>query len=143
MIIFFVQPWRSNPFTPFGPTVELVGGEQFLPDIPEKLVAYDVPVLISVAQDEGLILAAGILFEDVSNELNNNWNEHIPHLLDYDYTISNAFLRTKIAQDIKEFYFGDKTISRQTTNNLVEVSLKLNTFKDNYISFNFCNFCSK
>lgn len=113
-----------NPFTPFGPTVEPARGqESFLPDIPEKLETYDVPVLISHTQDEGLIVAVFILSEDPINELNNNWNDHIPHLLDYDYTVSNESLRTKIAQDIRKFYFGNKLVSKETKSNLVKVSI--------------------
>jgi len=106
--------WRSNPFTPFGPTIEPIGGEQFLPDIPEKLIPYDVPVLMSHTQDEALDMEIFISFGDAANELNNNWNEILPHLLDYNYTISNESQRTKIAQDIKEFYFGDKIVSNET-----------------------------
>lgn len=112
------MPWRNFPFTPFGPTVEVAGYEKFLPDIPEKLVPHDIPVLISIAQDEGLIFSTFLGLENGFNELNNNWNEHLPHILDYNYTISNENLRFKTAQDIKEFYFGDKPISKETKSNL-------------------------
>jgi len=77
---------------------------------------------MSVTQDEGLIIAIFIIHGDGLNELNNNWNEYLPHLLDYNYTISNENLRDKVAQDIKEFYFGDKPVSKETIGNLVEVS---------------------
>lgn len=77
---------------------------------------------MSVTQDEGFIIAAYIiLLENVINDLNNNWDEHLPHLLDYNYTISNENMRTKIAKDIKQFYFGDQKISKETKSNLVEV----------------------
>lgn len=79
---------------------------------------------MSITKDEGLILAADILSKEVINDLNNNWNTHIPHLLDYDYTISNESLRIKIAQDIKKFYFNDQIISTKTKNNLIKVNLK-------------------
>lgn len=79
-------------------------------------------MLISVTQDEGLILAVYIIYENGLDELNNNWNEYLPHLLDYNYTISNENQRTKIAQDIKKFYFGDQKVSKETVGNLVEVS---------------------
>jgi len=78
---------------------------------------------MSVGQDEGLFMAIFIGSENGFNELNNNWNEYLPHLLDYNYTISNENLRSKIAQDIKEFYFGDKPISKETKSNLADVSL--------------------
>jgi len=77
---------------------------------------------MSVTQDEGLIIAIFIVHDNGLNELNNNWNEYLPHLLDYNYTISNENLRSKIAQNIKEFYFGDKPVSKETIGNLVEVS---------------------
>lgn len=96
------------------------GEEKFLPDIPEKLDPYDIPVLISTTQDEGLIMIASEGFID---ELNSNWNENLPHLLDYNYTISNEYLRTKIAEEIKKFYFGDQIVSIKTKSNLVKVCL--------------------
>lgn len=117
-----VQPWKGNPFTPFGPTVELEGEKKFLPDIPEKLVPYDIPVLISTTQDEGLIFIAIKGFID---ELNSNWDEYLPHLLDYNYTISNEHLKTKVAQEIKKFYFGDQMVSMKTKSNIVKVCLQL------------------
>jgi len=83
---------------------------------------------MSVTQDEGLIIAIFIIYENGLNELNNNWNEYLPHLLDYNYTISNENQRTKVAQDIKKFYFGDQTISKETVGNLVEVSYTLSRY---------------
>jgi hypothetical protein len=76
---------------------------------------------MSVTKDEGFDTAIDISRKNGINELNDNWNEYLPHLLDYNFTISNEKLRTKISQDIKKFYFGDKTISKETLSNLVEV----------------------
>jgi len=81
---------------------------------------------MSVTQDEGLSTVLYIIYENGINELNNNWNEYLPHLLDYNYTISNENLRSKIAQDVKEFYFGNKTISNETIRNFVEVRFHYN-----------------
>jgi len=80
---------------------------------------------MSVTKDEGLVIAAFMYFGKISNELNDNWNEYLPHLLDYNYTISNEKLRTNISQDIKKFYFGDKNVSKETLSNLVEVCLSM------------------
>jgi len=89
---------------------------------------------MSVTQDEGLSTALYIIYENGIDELNNNWNEYLPHLLDYNYTISNENLRSKIAQDIREFYFGDKIISKETISNFVEVRLHYNKYIiDKYI----------
>jgi len=81
---------------------------------------------MSVSRDEGFDLALYAMDENGINELTDNWNEYLPHLLDYNYTISNEKLRTKISQDIKKFYFGDKTISKENMSNLVEVRLHCN-----------------
>uniref|UniRef100_A0A2S2QZ43 Carboxylic ester hydrolase n=1 Tax=Sipha flava TaxID=143950 RepID=A0A2S2QZ43_9HEMI len=116
-VSYFTQ-WKGNPFTPFGPTLEFEGEEKFLPDIPEKLVPYDIPVLVSTTQDEGLIFIA---LKEFIDELNSNWDECIPHLLDYNYTISNEYLKTKVAQDIKKFYFGDQMVSTKTMSNIIKM----------------------
>ncbi|XP_022159928.1 esterase E4-like [Myzus persicae] len=50
-----------------------------------------------------------------------NINKNLPLLVDYNYTISNESLRIKIAQDIKQFYFGDKPISKETKSNLAQM----------------------
>ncbi|CAI6376484.1 unnamed protein product [Macrosiphum euphorbiae] len=115
------MPWTFNPIVPFGPTVEVEGDEKFLPDIPEKLIPYDIPVLMSFSEYEGLIIQLLTGSDNAIIELKNNFNEYLTHLMDYNYTISNENLRSKIAQDIKEFYFGDKPISKETKSNLVKM----------------------
>jgi len=81
---------------------------------------------MSLNKEEGLIIAKFIMHGNGINELNDNWNEYLPHLLDYNYTISNEKLRTKISQDIKKFYFGDKTISKETMSTFAKVRLHYN-----------------
>lgn len=97
---------------------------------------------MSITKEEGLSIAAFVLLEDNIDDLNNNWNTHVPHFLDYDYTISNESLRKKIAQDIKKFYFGNQIISLETKNNLTKVGLKYipNLIKIIYLlsTFNNC-----
>jgi hypothetical protein len=83
-------------------------------------------VLVSTTQDEGLIFIA---LKEFIDELNSNWDECIPHLLDYNYTISNEYLKTKVAQDIKKFYFGDQMVSTKTMSNIIKVCLHLLTKK--------------
>lgn len=80
---------------------------------------------MSVTQDEGYFLTVDILSKNVTDDLNDNLNDLLPHLLDYNYTISNGFLKRKIAQDIKEFYFGDKPISTETKSNITKVSFNI------------------
>jgi len=99
-----------------------VGDEKFLPDMPEKLVPHDIPVLISITEDEGGVIAGYIDSENGFDELNNNLIEYLPHLLDYNNRILDENLFTKTAHDIKEFYFGDKPISEYTKRNFADVS---------------------
>lgn len=115
-------PWRYNPFTPFGPTVETGGTERFLTDLPENLPIQNVPLLFSFTEDDGLYPAA----EFVSNEetlvdIESNWDEILPFILDYNYTISDELLRSEIAQKIKKFYFGNNTVSVNTKNEVVKM----------------------
>lgn len=116
------KPWKYNPFTPFGPSVETAGVEQFLPDLPENLPAQDVPVLLSFTQDDGLYPSAELVsLEETLIYMENNWNYILPFLLDYNNTISDESLRSDIAQKIKTFYFGNDTVSVNTKNNVVQV----------------------
>lgn len=80
---------------------------------------------MSVTQDEGYFITVDTLSNNVMDDLNDNWNDHLPHLLDYNYTVPNEFLKRKIAKVIKEFYFGDKPISIETKSNITKVSFNL------------------
>lgn len=116
------KPWKYNPFTPFGPSVEMVGIERFLPDLPENLPAQDIPVLFSFTQDDGLYPSAELVsLEETLEDMETNWNYILPFLLDYNNTISDESLRPNIALKIKTFYFGNNTVSVNTKNNVVQV----------------------
>ncbi|XP_025194118.1 esterase E4-like [Melanaphis sacchari] len=115
-------PWKYNPFSPFGPTVETIGTERFLTDLPENLPAQDIPLLLSFTQDDGLYPAAELItLEETLVDIESNWNEILPFVLDYNNTISDESLRSEIAQKIKTFYFGNNTVSANTKNEFVEM----------------------
>ncbi|XP_050428959.1 esterase E4-like [Adelges cooleyi] len=116
------MPWMFNPFTVFGPTVELAGVERFLPDVPENLPVQDVPALFSFTQDDGLYPAAELVTQDKALvELDTKWSEIAPFLLDYNYTVADETRRSEIAQTIKTFYFGNSSISTATTAQIVQM----------------------
>eukprot|EP00102_Acyrthosiphon_pisum_P017441 XP_008188838.1 PREDICTED: esterase FE4-like [Acyrthosiphon pisum] len=115
-------PWRYNPFTPFGPTVETGGTERFLTDLPENLPIQNVPLLFSFTKDEGLYPGAQFISdEEILVDMESNWNEILPFILDYNYTISDESLRSEIAQKIKTFYFGNNKVSVNTKNEVVKM----------------------
>ncbi|VVC27649.1 Hypothetical protein CINCED_3A001615 [Cinara cedri] len=116
-------PWKFNPFTPFGPTVEMAGVERFLMDLPQNLPSHDVPVLFSFTQDDGLYSSAELVsLEEILMDMETNWNNVLPFLLDYNNTISDESLRPEIAQKIKSFYFGNNTVSVNTKSNVVQMT---------------------
>lgn len=61
-----LQPLLYNPFSPFGPVVELPSENAFISELPyhilAKGLAADVPWLLSVATHEGLYPGSGIRF---------------------------------------------------------------------------------
>lgn len=114
--------WKYNPFSPFGPTVEVAGAERFLTDIPENLPAQDVPMLFSFTQEDGLYPSAELIsLDETLVEMETKWNDILPFVLDYNNTISDESLRPEIAQKIKTFYFGNNTVSANTKNGIIEV----------------------
>lgn len=79
-------------------------------------------MLFSFTEDDGLYPAAEFVsLEETLVDMESNWNEILPFILDYNYTISDESLRPEIAQKIKTFYFGNNTVSVNTKNEVVEV----------------------
>ncbi|GLV41968.1 Esterase P [Carabus blaptoides fortunei] len=117
------QPWLANPFTTFGPTVELAGDNKFLPDLPYNLLQQghvaDVPWITSVTSDEGLYPGADFLSSDRLPYLEQHWTELAPYILQYDGTVPRA-QQADVAQKIKEYYLKDEPISRETFPALVQ-----------------------
>ncbi|GLV37952.1 uncharacterized protein CBL_06346 [Carabus blaptoides fortunei] len=118
------QPWLHNPFAPFGPSVELAGDNQFLPDLPYNLLQQghvaDVPWITSVTSDEGLFPGAVFVSsEDRLPYLNQHWTELAPYILHYDGTVPRA-QQADVAQKIKEYYLKGKPISKETFPELVQ-----------------------
>jgi len=80
-------------------------------------------MLFSFTTDDGLYPSAEfVTCDETLAELESKWDDVLPFVLDYNYTISDESLRSEIARNIKTFYFGNETVSANTKQNVVEVS---------------------
>ncbi|KAF7992725.1 hypothetical protein HCN44_005069 [Aphidius gifuensis] len=107
------MPWLYNPYTPFGPVVEKNSSKPFIDRSPIDIIASgdaaNVPWLTSVTSEEGLY-----------PELNENWDEIAPHLLDYNYTIPKS-KQSEVSNKIKKHYLGDEKIGNDTVKPLIQL----------------------
>uniref|UniRef100_A0A8D8TZM9 Carboxylic ester hydrolase n=1 Tax=Cacopsylla melanoneura TaxID=428564 RepID=A0A8D8TZM9_9HEMI len=115
----YFMPWHFNPYTPFGPTVEVAGVAPFLDQNPQEAMEQgnikDLPWIASVTSEEGLYPVSNFVANaTLLAELENNWDFIAPLLLDYDLTVDSQ-LKNKVSQKIKEHYMKGKPISPQTT----------------------------
>ncbi|XP_065212960.1 esterase E4-like [Planococcus citri] len=117
--------WRYCPFSPFGPTVEPESPNAFLSSHPLELVASgkvkDLPWMTGVTEKEGLYPGAEFMAHDhLLKELNDNWYEIAPNLLMYNYSVPEKE-RDAVSDAIRNFYFGDKPICKETRDQLVQM----------------------
>jgi len=78
--------------------------------------------LFSFTQDDGLYPTAEFIsLEETLVDMESKWNDILPFILDYNYTVSDESLKPEIAQKIKTFYFGNNTVSVNTKNEVVQV----------------------
>ncbi|XP_076755934.1 venom carboxylesterase-6 [Xylocopa sonorina] len=110
--------WMENPPTPFGPVIEEHGPNSFISRSPFEIIsrgeAHDVPWVAGVVSEEGLFsTAAFILKPELVKELNDNWVDIAPHLLDYNDTIPVSQHRN-VAQRIRQHYLGSNEITKNT-----------------------------
>ncbi|RZC40529.1 COesterase and/or Abhydrolase 3 domain containing protein [Asbolus verrucosus] len=112
------QPWLYIPFSPFGLVVDSWSADPVLPDHPYLLLknkkVYDIPWIASYTNSEGLYPAADFYIDEkYLIDVNTRWNELLPFILDYNYTV-DVHLHNKISQKIRKHYLGDKSVSRTT-----------------------------
>nr|QDF58022.1 carboxylesterase [Laodelphax striatellus] len=109
------QPFLYSPITPFGPVVEPENADNaFLPHHPSiaiKSTISKVSWLAGLTSAEGLYPGAEFVEnEDFLKELDINWTEMAPHLLDYNYTVDSSTI-DEVSNKIKKFYFCGKPIN--------------------------------
>ncbi|GJQ87338.1 Est-6 [Trypoxylus dichotomus] len=109
------------PLVPFGPTTETYMPTAFLNAMPylhlgSKQV-HDIPFLISVTTEEGTLPAA--MYYDRIDELNANWTQLLPFLLEY-YQYEDEE-KDRISQEIKEFYFKGEDVTKENFATFVKI----------------------
>lgn len=119
------MPWLYNPFSPFGPTIEVSGNEPFLNKDPYEILKdgefKNAPWLTSVTSEEGLYPAAEFVNDEkLLNELNNNWYDIAPHLLDFNFTVPVSE-QNVISKKILQHYFKNNTISLNTSKEIIDM----------------------
>ncbi|KAJ8961983.1 hypothetical protein NQ314_005765 [Rhamnusium bicolor] len=123
------RPWLYNPFSPFGVVVDAWANDPLLPDHPyqllKKKLVYDVPWIASHVNSEGLYPAAEFYSnDDYLKDIDKRWNKILPHLLHYNETVENKNLNT-VSKKIREYYFGNKSVNKETFDNLVQVCISI------------------
>nr|AWW17128.1 carboxylesterase E13 [Subpsaltria yangi]AWW17130.1 carboxylesterase E15 [Subpsaltria yangi] len=113
------MPWHYNPYTPFGPVVEVGGLTPFLSQHPYEILStgniQDLPWLASVTAQEGLYPVSNFVADaELLQEIETKWLLIAPHLLDYNFTVQ-PLQRDETSLNIKQHYLGNQTISRNTT----------------------------
>nr|XP_033321839.1 venom carboxylesterase-6-like [Megalopta genalis] len=118
--------WLHNPFVPFGPVVEKQKCQHpFINATPIEIMTrgdlLDVPWIASITSGEGLYPAAEFVANDVLlKQLNDNWQDIAPYLLDYNDTLPPS-QQKEVALKIRQHYLGSKQISSQTVEPLIQL----------------------
>lgn len=116
------QPWLYTPFSPFGLVVDSWAKDPVLPKHPYLIIknkeVYDVPWIVSYTDSEGLYPAADF-YEDLK-DLETRWNELLPHILDYNYTL-DVRKHDEISQKIRKYYLEEKKVSKGTFKDFIPV----------------------
>ncbi|KAI4457906.1 carboxylesterase [Holotrichia oblita] len=96
------------PLSPFAPVIEKEEEGAFLTEHPYKMLidktVTDVPWIVTIAEQEGYTL--GLSFTKIFGEDLEKFDEAVPYLLDYNYTIAEVE-KAEVNKKIKETYFKD------------------------------------
>ncbi|GAB1865508.1 Esterase FE4 [Camponotus japonicus] len=104
----------NGRFAAFLPSVEVdLGQEIFLPDDPWTLLKSgkiaNVPVMAGITTDESAFFVQMMLGNI------DQMNEHFENFLPVDLNVTDAGQKNELGESLKSFYFGDKSISTETT----------------------------
>ncbi|XP_053674567.1 carboxylic ester hydrolase-like [Anopheles nili] len=124
-----LQDFLYNPFSPLGVVVEKRGKFNpypFLSEHPHVLTRAGMfakkPILLSVTGAEGLYPAAEF-FSNTSyiQQINDRWNELLPSILDYKYSVRDVHIRNALSEVIRTYYLGTNALSEQTFPQFVRI----------------------
>lgn len=120
------QPFLYNPFSPFGVVVEPKHSGAFLSERPIDILRLrhyqELPWIASATEAEGLYPAGEFMRHDnYLPEIDADWNEIMPFILDYNHTIPHERLN-EISQKIREHYLGELVLDKNSFSKFVDVS---------------------
>nr|WCC58154.1 carboxylesterase [Pharsalia antennata] len=119
------QPWLYNPFSPFAVVVDEWAKDPLLPEHPYKLLkkklVRNVPWIASHVNSEGLYPAAEFFADEQHlDDLDKRWEEIVPYILHYNETVDSEDIHA-VNTKIRDYYFGDSAVNRQTYEDLVQM----------------------
>ncbi|VVC27651.1 Hypothetical protein CINCED_3A005726 [Cinara cedri] len=118
-------PFMYNPYSPFGPIIELPSEQAFISELPYNILAKglaaDVPWMISVTTHEGLYPGSEFINNAaLMKHIDENWNNVIPHILDYNYTIPGEQINN-VSQLIRKEYIGNTVLKKGNTEQFIQM----------------------
>jgi bile salt-stimulated lipase len=116
--------WLYNPFSPFGVVVDSWSLDPVLPDHPYTLLkkgqVSDLPWIASLTNFEGMYPASDFLQNGYLEDIDTRWNELLPFILDYNYTV-DLKLHDQVSQKIRKHYLGTKKVDRSSFVDFVQI----------------------
>lgn len=108
---------------PFKPMIEKNAEGAFLIEHPAQTIQagkVDIPLLLGLTTEDGALRAAGLFGNPhLIDEINNEFERVIPISLMYDKTAKNV---DEITEKIKQFYFKNKKLTKNSVKDVVNVS---------------------
>ncbi|XP_045467363.1 venom carboxylesterase-6-like [Harmonia axyridis] len=118
------QPWKYNPFSPFGVVVDEWSADPVLPKHPLQILeerdVSDTPWIISHTSGEGLYPGAEFYPEENLKYIDEHWEDILPHILHFNSTVEKS--NQKYVNDrIREEYLGSQPITQKNFNKLIDI----------------------
>uniref|UniRef100_A0A224XMB6 Carboxylic ester hydrolase n=1 Tax=Panstrongylus lignarius TaxID=156445 RepID=A0A224XMB6_9HEMI len=107
------MPWLYLPLAPFGPVIEVKHDQAFISESPinniKKGHVNEVPWLVTMTSSEGLYPAADIAGDpSLMRHLEENKDELLPFLLDYNYTVTSEKIKEINSKIWNKYFYGEK-----------------------------------
>ncbi|XP_045467364.1 venom carboxylesterase-6-like [Harmonia axyridis] len=117
------QPWKYNPFSPFGAVVDEWSADPVLPKHPLQILmegdGSDTPWMISHTSSEGLYPGADFYPQENLKYIDEHWEDVLPHILHFNFTVDKS--NKKYVNDrIREEYLGSQPITQKNFNKLID-----------------------
>jgi len=117
--------WKYNPYTVFGPVVEVGSKRPFIDQHPRDLLkkglSQDLPWIAGVTTEDGLY-PAGDFVTDVNamKELDENWEKLAPSFLFFDPKLTDSEIADAV-KNVRKEYLGEKVISKDNMAGVIKI----------------------